>query len=126
MKYTEFATEATPLTPETAHTSTSRRRCIPLSIMTAAYLLLVLALLTFQSYTSRNIHSSTIRHDVVENAVPQKMFLAQPSPTFYLPALNRKELMGTTNGSGRGSAGKEGLRWGILGLGRIAHDFTSA
>lgn len=59
----------------------------------------------------------------MENAVPQKLILAQPSPQFYLPALNRKMMLGSTR---RSSDGKNGLRWGILGLGRIAHDFTSA
>ena len=36
---------------------------------------------------------------------------------FYLPSLNQTNLSKPQK--------HEGLRWGIIGLGRIAHDFTS-
>jgi phosphoglycerate dehydrogenase-like enzyme len=46
----------------------------------------------------------------------------QPTPEFYLPALKPKEMLRSSEKKQQ----QQGLRWGILGLGRIAHDFTSA
>jgi hypothetical protein len=55
-------------------------------------------------------------------AAPHKLFLSQPSANFYLPALSNQHNLQERLSSRR----RQGLKWGIVGLGRIAHDFTSA
>jgi len=116
----DFATEVTPLT--FMQTPANQKRCSPL-FAKAAYLSIIIPVLLLFHLSPHNIQTSTIRRDVVENIVVKKMVLEQPTPDFYLPALNhrRNELLGKSGGSR-----KEGLRWGVVGLGRIAHDFTSA
>eukprot|EP00804_Cyclotella_cryptica_P012963 CCRYP_002311-RA/>CCRYP_002311-RA protein AED:0.01 eAED:0.01 QI:293/1/1/1/1/1/2/3663/565 len=122
---TSSATEATPLSkhPATTTTSTSRTRRMTrrlrLPIALALSIAIALALLFLRDSTRRQIsYTPTIRQDAVENITPQKTVMSPPSPSFYLPALNANEILRRSSNTG--------LRWGILGLGRIAHDFTSA
>ena len=62
------------------------------------------------------IYSST--REGADKPNVQKAFVAQTSPKFHLTKLNRDAVSRQKQ--------KQGLRWGIVGLGRIAHDFTSA
>lgn len=77
------------------------------------------------NHVNDHVSSSTVRQDVDAGTAPPQISLMQPSQEFYLPALNpsKKLLLGRTSDNQKQ---QRGLRWGILGLGRIAHDFTSA
>lgn len=79
---------------------------------------------------------NNVRHDVVENNIPEKRSIVLTPPPMYLDT-RKTSLLGRgryhhqqhhagTNNTEVASASATQLRWGILGAGRIAHDFTSA
>lgn len=139
MAFVEFATgESTPLSPSNNDAAPSsvqhhHRRCIPLFILTITATVVVtivllssrLHILMHSNHVNDHVSSSTVRQDVDAGTAPPQISLMQPSQEFYLPALNpsKKLLLGRTSDNQKQ---QRGLRWGILGLGRIAHDFTSA
>ena len=105
-----LATEVTPLTPRQQDET-------PPKPQRTVYLLIALLACLFIAMSARSFVHGPIHEDSLESNV-QKIFVVQPSPKFYLPVLNREAISRQQP--------KEGLRWGIVGLGRIAHDFTSA
>jgi hypothetical protein len=80
---------------------------------------------------------NNVRQDVVENNIPEKRSIVLTPPPMYLDT-RKTSLLGRgryhhqqhhhagTNNTELVSASATQLRWGILGAGRIAHDFTSA
>ena len=80
---------------------------------------------------------NNVRQDVVENNIPEKRSIVLTPPPMYLDT-RKTSLLGRgsyhqqqqhhvgTNNTEVASASATQLRWGILGAGRIAHDFTSA
>ncbi|KAL7459731.1 hypothetical protein ACHAWC_011939 [Mediolabrus comicus] len=79
---------------------------------------------------------NNVRQDVVENNIPEKRSIVLTPPPMYLDT-RKTSLLGRgryhqqhnhvdTNNTKVASTSATQLRWGILGAGRIAHDFTSA
>jgi predicted dehydrogenase len=80
-------------------------------------------------------HSSNVREDFVENYKPEKHTIVLTPPPMYLDSRNyiergasnlRSSLLGHGHDNTNNYNKPTPLRWGILGAGRIAHDFASA
>ena len=89
------------------------------------------------SATDKSYHNNNIRQDKVENNKPEKHTIVLTSPPMYLDSRHNDIDRHTSNNHLRPSSlllGRQHrhdddtnkIRWAILGVGRIAHDFTSA
>ena len=72
------------------------------------------------------------RQDIVENNIPERISISFSAPPLWLshPLLSQSNMISNTsikekNANNSSSKALSKLRWGILGPGRIAHDFTS-
>jgi len=123
-------TEATPLSPSLRHhpqTIHKKQRVVASILFLVVSSILALVILLRQYFTIsvpiHDIHIPSERREIVEHNEPERIFTTLSVPPLYLSS--GQPLLGRNKKKSFSSRRVSALRWGILGPGRIAHDFTS-